>query len=154
MADQQIGDVARRFGIPVETIRYYERSGLLNKPIRTGSNYRLYCEDQIEQLGFILNCRNLDMTHEEIRRLLELRSRPPRDCTEVNVIIDEHVAHIDQRITELRALSEQLHELRASCNEIRRLQDCKIITTLRRRPASKQVGKSHIDAHARRKPRR
>ena len=148
MTGRQIGDVAESFGVPVETIRYYERCGLLEKPTRTGSNYRLYNEEQIERLGFILNCRNLDMTHEEIRRLLKLRHRPPKDCTEVNALLDEHIAHIDERISELRTLSKQLHELRTSCNDVRSVADCRIISTLRRPPSkATKESSSHVRAH-------
>lgn len=149
MTGRQIGDVAGLFGVPVETIRYYERCGLLEKPTRTGSNYRLYSDEQGERLGFILNCRNLDMTHEEIRRLLKLRHRPPKDCTEVNAILDEHIAHIDERIAELRSLSKQLHELRTSCNEVRSVDDCEILSTLRRVRAVKTTKAStpHVGGH-------
>lgn len=149
MTGRQIGDVAGALGMPVETIRYYERCGLLDKPTRTGSNYRLYSDEQIERLGFILNCRNLDMTHEEIRRLLKLRHRPPKDCTEVNALIDEHIAHIDERISELRSLSKQLHRLRTSCNEIRSVDDCEILSTLRRPPSMRgtRTSTSHLATH-------
>ena len=150
MTGRQIGDVATLLGVPVETIRYYERCELLDKPARTGSNYRLYSDEQVERLGFILNCRNLDMTHEEIRRLLQLRRRPPKDCTEVNALIDEHIAHIDERISELRRLSKQLHELRTSCNEVRSVDDCEILSTLRRPPSGKttRASTSHVGTHA------
>lgn len=149
MTGRQIGDVAESLGVPVETIRYYERCGLLDKPTRTGSNYRLFSDEQVERLGFILNCRNLDMTHEEIRRLLKLRHRPPKDCTEVNGLIDEHIAHIDERISELRSLSKQLHELRTSCNEVRSVDACEILSTLRRPPstAGTKASKSHLGSH-------
>lgn len=149
MTGRQIGDVAEVFGVTVETIRYYERCGLLDKPSRTGSNYRLYSDEQVERLGFVLNCRNLDMTHEEIRRLLKLRHRPPKDCTEVNALIDEHIAHIDERISELRSLSKQLHELRTSCNEVRSVDDCEILSTLRRPPstAGTKASTSHLGTH-------
>ena len=153
MTGRQIGDVAGILGVPVETIRYYERCGLLDKPPRTGSNYRLYNDGQVERLGFILNCRNLDMTHEEIRRLLSLRQRPPKDCTEVNALLDEHIAHIDERISELRSLSKQLHELRTSCNAVRSIDDCEILSTLRRPPSATATkpSTSHVGTHADRK---
>lgn len=151
MAGRRIGEVSRLLGVPVETIRYYELCGLLDKPTRTAANYRVYSDEQMERLKFILNCRNLDMTHEEIHRLLTLRSRPPKDCTEVNVVLDEHITHIDERIAELRSLSRQLHALRESCNEARPLENCTIIGTLRNGSATKQQPKksnSHVGAHA------
>lgn len=149
MAGQQIGDVARRLGVPVETIRYYERCGLLEKPARTGGNYRLYSDVQVEQLGFILNCRNLDMTHNEIRRLLKLRQRPPRDCTEVNTLIDEHIGHIEERMAQLRQLSRNLRQLRTSCNEVRSLENCTIIDTLRRPASIAGDARPQVEAHRR-----
>lgn len=147
MAGQQIGYVARQLGVPVETIRYYERSGLVDQPVRTAGNYRLYGDAQIEQLTFILNCRSLDMTHEEIRRLLHLRKKPPNDCTEVNALIDEHIDHIETRIAELQSLSKKLRGLRKSCNEVRSLEDCTILGSLRRTPTSKSQAKAKVDAH-------
>ena len=148
MAEQQIGRIASLLGVSVETVRYYERCGLLDKPTRTSGNYRVYSEQQVERLKFILNCRNLDMTHDEIRRLLRLRQRPPKDCTEVNAIIDEHIAHIDERIAELRQLSKHLHQLRISCNQVRSVEDCKIMSALGAAATSKKNTRiSHVRAH-------
>lgn len=139
MKGLQIGTLARELGVPIETIRYYERCGLMDKPERTEGNYRVYADAQIERLRFIVNCRHLDMEHHEIRRLLKLRARPPQDCTEVNAIVDEHIAHIDQRIGELRKLSRQLHALRESCNSVSSLADCQILGTLRTKPTARRL---------------
>jgi len=87
----------------------------------------VYADAQVEQLRFIINCRHLDMEHDETRGLLKLRARPPQDCGELNAIIDEHVAHIDQRITQLHKLSKQLHKLRESCNTVSSLDGCQIM---------------------------
>ena len=130
MKGKQIGVLARELTVPIETIRYYERCGLMDKPARTEGNYRVYASTQIEQLRFIINCRHLDMEHEEIRGLLKLRVQPPEDCGEVNAIIDGHITHIDQRIAELRKLSRQLHKLRESCNVVSTLGSCRIMGAL------------------------
>ena len=131
MKGRQIGALARELGVPIENIRYYERCGLMDKPARTEGNYRVYTDAQVEQLRFIINCRLLDMDQSEIRRLLDLRARPPKDCAAVNAIIDEHIAHIDQRVAELRKLSKQMHKLRESCNQVSALENCRILGALR-----------------------
>jgi Cd(II)/Pb(II)-responsive transcriptional regulator len=148
MTGLQIGGVARQLGVSVDTIRYYERAGLLASPQRTGGNYRLYGAEQVEQLAFILNCRSLDMTHDEIRRLIALRHKPPKDCTAVNVLIDEHIAHIEERILELRRLSQRLHELRMSCNGVSTLDHCSIIGSLSRGSGSPlREPSTHLATH-------
>ncbi|MEQ1428552.1 MerR family transcriptional regulator, partial [Salmonella enterica] len=80
----KIGELAERTGCLVETIRFYERKGLLTTPGRSQGNYRLYDEANIMRLQFIRNCRSLDMTLEEIRALLSLRDQPQQECTDVN----------------------------------------------------------------------
>ncbi len=103
----KIGELAKRTGCPVETIRYYEREGLLPEPARSEGNYRQYTLAHVERLSFIRHCRSLDMTQEEIRTLLALRDRPEADCGTANRLIDEHLHHVEVRIAELQALREQ-----------------------------------------------
>lgn len=74
----KIGVLAKQADCPVETVRYYEREGLLPAPARTEGNYRLYSSEHLERLTFIRNCRTLDMTLDEIRRLLALMDSPAR----------------------------------------------------------------------------
>jgi Cd(II)/Pb(II)-responsive transcriptional regulator len=139
----QIGDLARRFDVPVETIRYYERAGLLAKPARTGGNYRQYTEAHAQQLAFILNCRNLDMNQEEIRELLALRAEPSRDCGDVNALIDGHIQHVTRRVRDLQRLLKDLKSLRRSCNEARSVRECDILSTLSgsRSPKRRPMGR-------------
>ena len=87
----RIGDLAKRSGCEVVTIRYYEKEGLLPKPARSGGNFRLYGEAHIERLQFIRHCRSLDMTLSEIRALLGLRDNPMQDCGEVNTLLEAHI---------------------------------------------------------------
>lgn len=110
----KIGELARVTDCPVETIRYYEREGLLPAAARGENNYRRYSEAHVERLTFIRNCRSLDMTHDEIRRLLELRERPSA-CDDINALLDEHLAHVAVRIASLQAMRQQLLELRQRC---------------------------------------
>ena len=91
----KIGELAKLTDCQVETIRYYEREGLLPEPARSEGNYRLYTQAHVERLTFIRNCRSLDMTLEEIRSLLNLRDSPQDQCESVNALIDEHIHHVD-----------------------------------------------------------
>lgn len=130
MSTLQIGELAGRFGLPVETVRYYERAGLLPASARTSGNYRAYNASHVEQLGFVVNCRALDMTQDEIRRLLQLRAEPKSGCKDVNALIDEHIRDISKRISDLNALLTDLRKLRRSCNQAQADEDCKILKSL------------------------
>lgn len=82
----KIGDLAKLTQTQVETIRYYEREGLLPEPDRTEGNYRIYGAAHADRLAFIRHCRNLDMTLDEIRQLLRLKDDPASDCGDVNTL--------------------------------------------------------------------
>lgn len=111
----KIGELAGRSGCPVETIRYYERIGLLAPPQRTANNYRSYGDGHAERLQFIRHCRTLDMGLDEIRMLLDARDQPEGDCADVNGLLDRHIARVAGRIAELAALERQLKQLRGCC---------------------------------------
>jgi Cd(II)/Pb(II)-responsive transcriptional regulator len=112
----KIGELARRAQCQPETIRFYEREGLLPAPTRTAGNYRLYGGAHLERLAFIRNCRALDMALDEIRQLLEFRDSPQRTSHAAHAVVDEHVAHVAARISELRHLQRQLQSLRRRCH--------------------------------------
>jgi Cd(II)/Pb(II)-responsive transcriptional regulator len=126
----RIGNLAEATGTPVETIRFYEREGLIPAARRSDNNYRSYTAAHAERLAFIRQCRNLDMTLDEIRSLLRLRDSPPRDCGEVNALLDEHIGHVAQRIRELRALQADLRVLRARCSAPQAIDACGILNGL------------------------
>lgn len=128
----KIGDLAAAAGTPVETIRYYERAGLLPEPPRTASNYRRYGDAHVARLRFIRHCRALDLSLEEVRVLLDLRDRPQDDCGQANGVIDEHLEHVAQRIRELKQLQTQLRELRVACTQPGAGRDCGILDRLER----------------------
>ncbi|WP_449117088.1 Cd(II)/Pb(II)-responsive transcriptional regulator [Pseudomonas viridiflava] len=111
----KIGELAKLTDTQVETVRYYEREGLLPAPARSDGNYRLYTQAHVERLSFIRNCRSLDMTLEEIRSLLSLRDSPQDQCESVNALIDEHIEHVNARVASLQALQQQLLDLRQRC---------------------------------------
>ncbi len=126
----KIGELAKLTDCPVETIRYYEREGLLPPPARSEGNYRLYTQAHSERLTFIRNCRTLDMTLEEIRSLLVLRDSPQDQCENVNALVDEHILHVKARIDGLLALQVQLIDLRQRCHEAPGIEQCGILQRL------------------------
>lgn len=111
----KIGELAKATGTQVETIRYYEREGLIPEPLRTDGNYRSYEKGHVQRLAFIRHCRCLDMTLDEIRLLLQFKDDPQSDCGDVDRILDEHIEHVVLRIRELKALEKQLRSLRSEC---------------------------------------
>jgi len=120
----KIGDLAQASATGVETIRYYERQGLLPAPARTAGNFRVYDDAHLERLRFIRQCRGLDMSLDEVRELLAVRDAPD------NRVLDEHIGHVSRRIRELRALERQLKALRASCALVQPSADCGILVGL------------------------
>ena len=130
MPNMKIGDLAKRTNCQVETIRYYEREGLLLEPARSDGNYRLYGGEHMEQLRFIRRCRSLDMSLEEIRVLLRFRQVPDENCGEVNDLLDRHIEHVANRIAELKGLEKQLKVLRGLCRSSKAAKDCRILQNL------------------------
>jgi Cd(II)/Pb(II)-responsive transcriptional regulator len=126
----KIGELAKRTGAQVETIRYYEQEGLLPAPARSDANYRLYGPVHVERLQFIRHCRSLDMTLNEIRSLLAFRDAPEENCGEVNALLDQHIDHVSARINELQALKKQLKELRNTCQSAQAARECRILQAL------------------------
>ncbi|WP_137839868.1 Cd(II)/Pb(II)-responsive transcriptional regulator [Aquabacterium sp.] len=145
----KIGDLSAQSGTPVETIRFYEREGLLPKPSRTISNYRIYEGPHVERLAFIRHCRSLDMALDEIRALLALQAAPNESCEAVNNVLDEHIEHVAQRIRELTALKKQLVALRGQCAQAKDVAHCGILSglgqgeTLEQQTARQHVSASH-----------
>jgi Cd(II)/Pb(II)-responsive transcriptional regulator len=126
----KIGELAERSGCQVETIRYYERIGILMPPERSSNNYRAYSEDHAERLLFIRHCRALDMTLDEIRVLLDLRDHAEQNCVGVNELLDKHIAEVSARIAALSTLEVQLKELRGRCVKTDSTSSCAILQAL------------------------
>lgn len=126
----KIGELAKLTACPIQTIRYYEKEGLLDSVKRSEGGYRLYDNRAIRQLMFIKHCRNLDITLSEIRLLIELRDSPETTCSNVNALIDKHSKQVDLRIKELKALKRQLETLRQTCTSGRAIKDCGILLEL------------------------
>lgn len=123
----KIGELAAATATRVETIRFYEREGLLPEPKRSTGNYRVYTAAHSERLAFIRNCRNLDMALDEVRELLRFKDAPGEDCANVNALLEEHIGHVSQRIRELRVLERELRLLRARCEKAGHGKDCGIL---------------------------
>ncbi len=126
----KIGELAHVAQTTVETIRYYEKEGLLLEPARTAGNFRVYGPAHLERLRFIRNCRALDMSHGEIRTLLGLADQPAQGCGAINAVFDQHITHVDERIRELTYLKDQLASLRQQCQVERAVDACGILQGL------------------------
>lgn len=139
----KIGELATKAECDVQTVRYYERSGLLPEPERTQSNYRSYGPRHLERLQFIRRCRSLDMALEEVRVLLAFLEEPGRNCGEVNRLLDEHIGHVKTRLLELAELQSELKRLRRQCRRAQTVEDCGILKQLKSRPARRK-GSNHL----------
>ena len=142
----RIGELAKKTETPVETIRFYEKSGLLSSAGRSAANYRAYGPAQVERLNFIRRCRALDMSLDEIRALLEFCDRPSTDCAAVSDLLDEHIEHVEFRLKELRRLARELRDIRNACRVPGAADDCQILRRLKE--ASVQTVRRGRGSHA------
>jgi Cd(II)/Pb(II)-responsive transcriptional regulator len=126
----RISDLAHATATAVETIRFYEREGLLPAARRADNNYRVYTAGHAARLAFIRHCRKLDMTLDEIRTLLRVRDEPLKDCGAVNALLDGHIEHVTDRIRELRTLQKDLKALRAKCAKPHTMAQCGILNEM------------------------
>ena len=125
-----ISELAKAAHTQSETIRFYERKGLLPEAPRTRANYRFYDHSHLQRLAFIRHCRSLDMTLDEIATLLRFKDAPDANCEGVNALLDAHVGHVAQRIRELKALEKELRALRLQCASSHSAADCGILSGL------------------------
>ncbi|MCK7546530.1 Cd(II)/Pb(II)-responsive transcriptional regulator [Marinobacter koreensis] len=126
----KIGDISKRSGIPVETVRYYEKIGLLPEPQRNANGYRSYSPAHLDRLLFIKRCRNLDMAQDEIRELIRLAEQPEADCSDVDALLARHLNHVRERLKELQSLEQTLLTLQAACADSRTVRECGILDGL------------------------
>ncbi|WP_078059401.1 MerR family transcriptional regulator [Tropicimonas marinistellae] len=112
-----IGEASRQSGVPVETIRYYEREGVISKAGRTASGRRVYTKADIAELRFIRRCRDLGFPLPITRKLLSLSSGETDDCGEVRAFGLSQLAEVHSKIAELQELASALEELTANCAE-------------------------------------
>lgn len=126
----RIGELAKATGVDVETVRYYEKSGLLSEPARRDNGYRAYGSEHLERLAFIRHCRALDMPLADIRRLLDFVERPHADCGEIDQLIDAQLARVHARLASMQALERQLVSLRSQCAVRHQAGNCGILQDL------------------------
>jgi Cd(II)/Pb(II)-responsive transcriptional regulator len=126
----RIGELAKQTGCDIETIRYYEKAGLLPEPQRNEAGYRMYQPEHLERLQFIRHCRSLQMGLADIRVLLHFRSQPSAECQGVNDLLDHHIGLIRVRMEALQSLEQQLLRLRLQCEEPHSVGECGILQNL------------------------
>jgi MerR family transcriptional regulator, mercuric resistance operon regulatory protein len=130
LASFSIGELSRRTSVNIETIRYYERVGILPAPPRTASGRRVYGPEESRGLTFIRRARELGFTLDEIRAMLALSAEQDRrTCGEVREIAARHLVDIRSKITDLRAMEQVLGETVARC-DAGELSGCPVIETL------------------------
>ncbi|MET0646361.1 MAG: heavy metal-responsive transcriptional regulator [Pyrinomonadaceae bacterium] len=104
----KIGEVSKRSGIGVEALRFYEKSGLLDRPSRTYSGYRVYGEDVLERLAFIKQAQALGFSLDEIRRIVDDARKGQSPCDEVREIVRRRMEELDERLRELQKYRKEL----------------------------------------------
>jgi MerR family transcriptional regulator, copper efflux regulator len=125
-----IGEVAKRAKVHVETLRYYERRGLLLKPPRSLSNYRLYPEGAVQRVRFIKRAQELGFSLKDIKELLSLRGAPEAECGEIRAHAEAEIKDIDEKIDSLMAMKSALSTLVAECSGQGPLTECPILESL------------------------
>lgn len=124
-----IGEAARATKLPTETIRYYEKIGLVPLPPRSTGNYRGYATQDVARLGFVRRARELGFSIDHVRELLDLAGRREHDCCRVDDLTRQHVSAIEQKIADLTILNRELNTLLSSCRG-GRVAECRILEAL------------------------
>ncbi len=124
------GAVAARAGVHAETVRYYEKRGLLPKPARTASGYRIYTEDDVARIRFIKRAQELGFTLEEIRELLSLRVDPGTDRRAVRRHAAAKLADLEAKIRDLERMRQALSTLVTACDGCGPTSDCPILEAM------------------------
>ena len=127
--DLSIGELGRRTNTKVETVRYYERIGLLASPARTEGNYRSYGETDLNRLSFIRRARDLGFPLDQVRALLGLSDQRDHPCDEVDEMVQAHLNAVERKIADLQALKRELGSLLTQCRG-GRISDCRVIEAL------------------------
>lgn len=127
-----IGQLARSAGVGVETIRFYEREGLLNQPARRPSGYRQYPAETVRRVRFIRHAKDLGFTLKEIQDLLELRVDPSSSCVDVRQRAKDKIGDIEGRIAALERMKGALEKLVKSCRGRGPTSECPILEVLDR----------------------
>jgi MerR family mercuric resistance operon transcriptional regulator len=124
-----IGALSKRTGVNIETIRFYERVGILPKPPRSAGGHRIYSQDQLMRLDFVRRSRELGFSLDEVRRLLHLVDGGRYTCAEVKAITLDHLADVRHKIADLRRLERTLADVAGKCSG-GKVPDCPVIEAL------------------------
>jgi DNA-binding transcriptional MerR regulator len=125
-----IGQLSKKAGVKVVTIRYYEGLKLMPAPPWTQANYRLYDRQQLQRLRFIRRCRDLGFTLDQIGELLNLSTQSTKKCSRVDRITEEHLKEIESKVADLRRLAAELRRIKNCCPGKRLIADCRILEAL------------------------
>lgn len=125
-----IGQVARQTGVTVETVRFYEKQGLINAPQRTVSGYRQYPQDTVKRVRFIQNAKDLGFTLKDISELLTLRQESGTSCADIKLRTTQKIDEVDQKIRDLKRIREALGRMILKCNDQEALSQCPILEEL------------------------
>ena len=131
MEGMTIGRLAREGQVNVETIRYYERRGLLPRPARRPSGYRIFSPSAVQVLRFVRTAQALGFSLKEIEELLSLRIQPGRGCADVRARAEQKITEIDQKLRTLQAMRKALLKLGAACSGQGPISDCPILESLK-----------------------
>ncbi len=124
-----IGDLATRTGSKVETIHYYERTGLMPSPARTAGNHRVYTQAHADRLAFIRHSRELGFPLDDVRTLLAVSDDPHQPCASVDAIARRHLGAVRSRIARLQALEAELARMVHECGR-GQVADCRVVAVL------------------------
>jgi Hg(II)-responsive transcriptional regulator len=130
MEHLKTGELAKRAGVNVETLRFYEREGLIPEPPRRVSGYREYPAESVRLIRFIKRAQELGFSLREVRELLALRVQPGTTCAEVRHKAEEKVLEVRQKIADLQAIERALQTLTATCSGEGPLSECPILDCL------------------------
>ena len=125
-----IGELARQANVNIETIRYYERRGLLPEPPRNQSGHRQYSQESVKRTDFIKRCQALGFSLNEITEILELRITPKSTCADMKLRVDEKLTDVDRKIHELVDIRDALNRLLKKCTGKGPIGNCPILEEL------------------------
>ena len=126
----KIGEVARLAGVNVQTLRYYERRGLIPEPTRSAGNYRVYPDVTVTRVRFIKRAQSLGFELEEVRDLLQLHDAPNRAPLKVRALAKSKLENIEQKMAELSRMRDVLRQLITECKQRKRNRCCPILDAL------------------------
>lgn len=130
--------LARQCGINIEALRHYEKKGLIQPPPRSASGYRIYTEDYLHRIRFILNAKEAGFTLREISELLRLKATKSRQCQTVMVKAEKKLLEVEQKIQSLHAIKRALKGLIAKCQTTIPSEECPILATFDSNKKSKR----------------